>query len=172
MALDYEDMGISDPQLRAERLRRGQTEHPLRVIVSGRLTIPTDLCVFKLLISPLLIVCCESASLSRRKKFAELGRLIVCGQKEVDIPQLVSILATQYHARTILCEGGPTLNDVFFRSGLVNELCLTLCPRIVGGKIAPTLSEGRGVASLKNALRGRLFSCRKGKTEWFLNYKF
>ncbi len=171
-AINYQSMGISNPKLRMERLCRGQTEHPIRVIISGRLTISTHLPVFHAPISPILIVCCESAPHSCRTKFSHLGRLIVCGHHEVNIRRLITLLATEYHARTILCEGGPTLNDAFFRSGMVNGLYLTLCPRIVGGETAPTLADGMGVSYLKDAAKARLVACRRGKTEWFLQYRF
>jgi len=165
-------MSIPSARLRAARLRRGQTPHPLRVIVSGRLNISTRLPVFRIFTAPLLIVCCESAPSSRRKLFGRLGHLIVCGHREVDVAQLISILATQYRVKTVLCEGGPTLNDAFFRAGMVDELYLTLCPRIVGGETAPTLAEGTGVSHLKDAARGHLISCHRGEREWFLRYRF
>ncbi len=171
-ALDYETMGIPSARLRAERARRGQDEHPVRVIVSGNLSLPANLRVFKSRISPILIACCETATRARRNVFARSARVIACGRREVNLRRLVKILATEYNVRIILCEGGPTLNDAFFRAGLVNELHLTLCPRIVGGKDAPTLSDGTGFQNLKQAAKARLVSCRKAKSEWFLRYKF
>lgn len=169
---DCETMGIPDPRLRAIRVRRGQTAHPIRVIVSGRLNLLPSLRVFHAPISPLLVVCSEMAPTPRRRIFEGLARLIVCGRREVDVRRLISILSTEYQTRIILCEGGPTLNDAFFRANLVDELCLTLCPRIVGGETAPTLVDGIGVPQLSRARRGRLISCRKGKHEWFLRYRF
>jgi len=171
-ARDYETMGIPDSRLRAARERRGQTPHPLRVIVSGRLNLPRDLRVFHAPISPLLLVCCEKAAVARRRFFARFGRVMVRGRDEVNIQRLVSILALEYHVRTVLCEGGPTLNDAFFRAGLVDELYLTLCPRVVGGQNAPTLVDGIGFRRLRDAPRGRLVSCRKGASEWFLRFRF
>ncbi len=172
LATDYTTMGIPDPKLRAERKRRGQTAQPVRVIVSGQLNLSPALKVFKTPISPILIVCCQLASQSRRNKFSHLGRLIVCGKREVNIKRLLSMLTREYGIRTLVCEGGPTLNDAFFRAGSVDELCVTLCPRIVGGQKAPTLVEGIGFPYLKNAAKGKLLSCRKGKQEWFLRYRF
>lgn len=170
-ALDYETMGIPDARLCQARLRRGQREHPLRVIISGRLGLTSQLPLLRAPVSPLLIVCCESAPCFRRKLFARFGHLIVCGRREVDVRRLVKRLAVEYQARVILCEGGPTLNDAFFRAGVVDELHLTLCPRIVGGKTAPTLSEGVGVNRLADATPARLVGLRRGETEWFLRYR-
>lgn len=165
-------LGIPNARLRAARRRRGQPEYPLRVVVSGRLRLPITLRLFRTPISPVLLVCASRAPLRRQRNFARLGHVQVCGRKEVDLRRLVDHLASQYGVRTILCEGGPTLNDAFFRAGLVDELFITLIPRIVGGRDAPTLVDGVGFPRLKDAPRGRLVSCRKGTREWFLHYRF
>lgn len=165
-------LGIPDARLRAARRRRGQTEYPLRVIVSGRLNLPSTLRIFRTPISPVLLVCTSRAPLPRQRNLARLGHVQVCGRKEVDLRRLVARLASEYGVRTLLCEGGPTLNDAFFRAGLVDELFITLIPRIVGGRDAPTLVDGRGFARLKDAACGRLISCRRGTREWFLHYRF
>ena len=171
-ALDYTSMGISDPRLRAKRQKNNQSMHPLRVIVSGRLSLLPSLTIFKASISPILIVCCETAPHQHRAKFTQLGRVFICGKKNIDVNKLISFLAKEYGVRTILCEGGPTLNEAFFKAGRVNELYLTLSPYIVGGQNAPTLSEGQGIAYLKKAVRSRLLSKRRGRQEWFLRYRF
>ncbi|MEE3205013.1 MAG: dihydrofolate reductase family protein, partial [Actinomycetota bacterium] len=36
-------------------------------------------------------------------------------------------------ARTVLCEGGPHLNHQLFAAGLVDELCVSISPMLVGG---------------------------------------
>ena len=45
--------------------------------------------------------------------------------------------------RSILCEGGPTLNSHLFAAGLVDELFLTLNPKVAGGAAALTIVAGR-----------------------------
>ncbi len=171
-AVDYETMGISDPALRAARRRRGQREHPLRVIVSGHLNLPANLRLFRAPVAPLLIVCCEPAPQARQRLFSQKSHLLVCGRHEVDVNRLVRLLAEDYRASLILCEGGPTLNDAFFRARRVDELFLTICPRIVGGRAAPTLVEGLGFSRLRQTVNGRLVSHRAGKSDSFLHFRF
>jgi riboflavin-specific deaminase-like protein len=171
-ALDYDTMGIPDPALRAARLRRGQREHPLRVIVSGRLGVNPSAKVFRAPVSPLLLACCARAPAARRARFARRARILECGGDEVDVRRLLARLASDYRCRTVLCEGGPTLNDALFRAGVVDELYVTLAPRVVGGHAAPTIVEGLGFTRLGKAAKGRLVSCRKGTREWFLHYRF
>ncbi len=44
--------------------------------------------------------------------------------------------------RTVICEGGPTLNHALLDGGLVDELFLTLAPRLVAGADPLTIVVG------------------------------
>ncbi len=54
---------------------------------------------------------------------------IRAGRGDVDLQAAVR----QLEGTIVLCEGGPTLNGQLFAAGLVDELCLTISPRVVGG---------------------------------------
>ena len=43
---------------------------------------------------------------------------------------------------SLLCEGGPTLFGSLLGEGLVDELFLTLAPKLTGGGRGPTISSG------------------------------
>ena len=53
--------------------------------------------------------------------------------------------------KRLLCEGGGELNDALFRAGLVDEIHLTICPKIFGGRTAPTIADGLGCPRLSGA---------------------
>ena len=57
---------------------------------------------------------------------------IVAGDDDVDLARAVAALGEQ-GARTILAEGGPTLNGDLARAGLLDELCVTLAPLLASG---------------------------------------
>jgi riboflavin biosynthesis pyrimidine reductase len=69
--------------------------------------------------------------------------------------------------KRLLCEGGGELNDALFRAGLVDEVNLTICPRIFGGRGAPTIADGDGVIGLAMASRFKLMSARYVNGELF-----
>jgi riboflavin biosynthesis pyrimidine reductase len=71
----------------------------------------------------------------------------------------------------LLCEGGGELNDALFRAGLVDELHLTICPKIIGGRLAPTIADGLGALKLDQAARLQLKSARRLGDELFLVYR-
>jgi riboflavin biosynthesis pyrimidine reductase len=55
--------------------------------------------------------------------------------------------AVERGIKTLLCEGGGTLCAQFFAARAVDELFVTLVPRILGGAQAPSLAEGPGFGS-------------------------
>jgi riboflavin biosynthesis pyrimidine reductase len=65
-------------------------------------------------------------------------------------------LRTRWGVKKLLCEGGGELNASMFERGLVDELYLTICPVIFGGRNAPTLADGTGIERLSDARRFKL----------------
>lgn len=57
--------------------------------------------------------------------------LVACGSGSVDLPTAIAHLAG-LGLRTILCEGGPALLTDLVEADLVDELLLTIVPRLVG----------------------------------------
>jgi riboflavin biosynthesis pyrimidine reductase len=50
----------------------------------------------------------------------------------LDLGQALAELRERFEVRTLLCEGGPHLNSHLLAAGLVDELCLTLSPKLAG----------------------------------------
>ncbi len=57
--------------------------------------------------------------------------MVACGDRWVDITVAVERLHERDLGR-ILCEGGPTLLRSLLFAGLLDELCCTTAPRLVG----------------------------------------
>ncbi len=75
----------------------------------------------------------------------------LCGRDEIDFPAALRWLRKEWRVRRIVCEGGGELNDALFRADLVDELHLTVCPYIFGGRDAPTIADGVGRGKLAGA---------------------
>jgi len=58
-----------------------------------------------------------------------------------------------------------------FRADVIDELHLTLCPKIFGGRTAPTIAGGQGAMSLANATLMKLKSLRRIGDELFVVYQ-
>ena len=73
-----------------------------------------------------------SAPPSRREALTAVAELVACGANRVDLTGLLAVL-DDIGAGVVLCEGGPGLNHQLLAAGLVDELCLTISPNLVGG---------------------------------------
>ncbi len=84
------------------------------------------------------------AGTKRVERYADLDkRLIVVrseGGEPADLPELLRSLREE-GVRAVMCEGGPTLHGSLQAEGLVDELFLTIAPKLSGGE-APRILEG------------------------------
>jgi riboflavin biosynthesis pyrimidine reductase len=79
-----------------------------------------------------VVVTVATAPAEARARAAEVADVVVAGERDVDLAMAVDALGERGW-RAVLCEGGPTLNGQLAAAGLLDELCLTLSPRLVGG---------------------------------------
>jgi riboflavin-specific deaminase-like protein len=165
-------LGSGSAKHRRRRLRHGLAEHNLRVVVSGAGTLNPRAAIFQTRESPLIILTSGRATQDRLKRLRRLADQVkVCGGRELDFVEALRWLRQTWGVKRLLCEGGGALNDALFRAGVVDELHLTLCPKIFGGKTAPTIADGLGMGGLDNAVRLRLKSARRSGAELFLIYR-
>ena len=127
------------PELREKRVAEGLAPNALAVIVSARLDVPADL---KLLNEPEQRVVIATGS---DATLPGLGDQVEYARVGDDLPKLMAYLQETHGIRSVLCEGGPTLNSYLFAGGLVDELFLTLNPKVTGGAAALTIVAGREV---------------------------
>ena len=94
----------------------------------------------------------------------------ICGETEIDFRRALEWLRREWKLNRLLCEGGGELNGALFRAGLVNELHLTVCAKMFGGRDAPTIADGAGVVKLGDATQLHLKSMKRAGDELFLVY--
>lgn len=153
------------------RVKHGLSEYNLRIIVSGSGTINPDAEIFKHRFSPIIILTTGRAGKRLKKLRESADEVKICGDKEIDFVQACQWLRKKWNVKTLLCEGGGEINDALLRANLVNEIYLTLCPIILGGRNAPTLADGEGVTELSEANRLKLKAMKHVGNELFLVYQ-
>jgi riboflavin-specific deaminase-like protein len=79
-----------------------------------------------------------------RAALAPVARLVEIGETAVPVDGLLRFMAGEIGARTVVAEGGGVLVEQLFAARAVDELYLTIVPRILGGARAPTLAAGPG----------------------------
>jgi riboflavin-specific deaminase-like protein len=150
------------------RLRQGLAEHNLRVLVSGSGTIDLDADIFQTCFSPIIILTTAritQTNLIRLRK--AVHEVKIAGQKEINFRAAVRWLRTKWKVQRLLCEGGGELNAAMFAADLVDEVHLTICPQIFGGRTSPTIAEGEGSPRLALAKQYKLNSIHRSKGELF-----
>ena len=74
--------------------------------------------------------------------------------------------------KNVLVEGGPTLLGSFLREGLIDEVFLTIAPKIYGNEPEKTLTLVEGYLFPKNSTKKlQLISVKPVQDELFLRYK-
>jgi len=166
------NLGPGPAKYRKLRLKNGLDEYNLRIVVSGAGTLNPGAEIFRHRFSRILMLVSGRASQKRRALLREAGAEVrVCGRKEIDFKKTFEWLREKWNVKRLLCEGGGGLNAELFRQNLVDEIHLTVCPCLLGGREAPTICDGLGVESLAAATRFSLFSTRRVGDEMFLVYR-
>jgi 2,5-diamino-6-(ribosylamino)-4(3H)-pyrimidinone 5'-phosphate reductase len=165
-------MGPGGRRFRELRRRNGLSECNLRVIVSGSGSIDPNAMIFKHRFSPIIILTTQRISKRKLDRLRSLAdEVIVCGDREIDFGLALRRLRKEWNICRLLCEGGAKLNSGLFDAGFVDEVHVTLCPKIAGGRTAPTIAEGGGRLDLANAKRLQLASVEQFYDELFLVYR-
>ena len=162
------NLGPGPPRYRRQRLKRGLAQYNLRVVVSRSGSVNPQSEVFRRRFSPIIILTTRRANAGRLKQLRALADVVkICGREEINFRAAFRWLRRRWHVKRLLCEGGGELNDALFRAGLVDELHLTLCPKIFGGRHAPTIADGRGFSQLSQAESFQLKSTCPNNGELF-----
>lgn len=142
---DYNPLELR-PEDRAWRHSQGLPEIPLLAVVSGRLDLRPDLRALERAPVRPLILTLPSAAADRRAELAQVADVV----DVVDVREAMGVLHDRGF-RQVLCEGGPTLMGALTVADLVDELCLSVAPVLVGpgpGRITAGL-EASAVRSMR-----------------------
>jgi riboflavin-specific deaminase-like protein len=143
------NLGPGPARFRRQRLKNGLMENNLRIIVSGNGTLNPNAEVFKHRFSPIIILTTGRVSKAKLRQLRALADEVkVCGRQEINFREAFCWLRGKWGVQRLLCEGGGDLNDALFRADLVDELHLTICPKIFGGRDAPAIADGKGFRRL------------------------
>lgn len=158
---------VRDPAGRERRSRRGLAAEPLACVVSGRLALSPDL---PLLDTPEARVAIVTASAAERVDGARAEVAYVrCGRDgRVNLAEAMAELRSRFSVRTLLCEGGPHLNAGLLQAGLVDELFLSVAPKLVSGTDALTIVAGLEVSP---PVELELLSVLEAESYLFLRYR-
>ena len=129
-------------------------KNPIRIIPTKSANIPLDANVLKK-DAPTIIITTEKAPKDKVEQLKEKAEVIICGEEEIDLIKMMSILYDK-GIKSLMVEGGSTLNWHLLKTGLVDEIRIMHMPFIVGGEDTPTLVGGEGFKSLEDVVKLKL----------------
>ena len=146
--------------------------YPLRIAMIGHRIPSPHSNIFKPELGGTALVACGSASESYIRKSLPDITILVCGKEfRADPVELVGKLENEFGVKTLLIEGGPTVNSAFLTEDLVDRYYITVCPFIFGGegKEVKTPFGGKGVSAV-NERQFRLITMKQSEDWLFLTY--
>ncbi|MBT3328649.1 MAG: 2,5-diamino-6-(ribosylamino)-4(3H)-pyrimidinone 5'-phosphate reductase [Nitrosopumilus sp.] len=95
--------------------------------------------------------------------------IIIAGKNSINIKLLLKKLLEK-KIKTILVEGGGTINWEFVKHNIFDELIITISPFVIGGNNAVSLVEGEGFRKISKSPNLRLKSTKRLKNHFVLHY--
>lgn len=122
---------IQSAETVARRLEQGHPAHPRLAVVTRSLGLEDDLPLFDDPDHRPYIVTVDDAPSDRRDRLSERADILTAGASGVDLTTALKLLGS-LGAKTVLSEGGPSLNGQLIGADLIDEWNLTLSPRLLG----------------------------------------
>ncbi|MFD0773944.1 dihydrofolate reductase family protein, partial [Streptomonospora algeriensis] len=146
-------------------LREGRSETPPLAVVTRTLDVHPDILKGAPPQSRTIVITTESAPADRRREAEQTADVVVAGRDRVRPEAVLEALSDRGLYR-VLTEGGPHLLAEFAAAGLLDELCLTLSPRLLGPE-ASRIVAGDAPSHARDL---RLAGLLESKGSLFLRY--
>lgn len=157
-----------DPKLTSH----GMGKNPIRVIIDSKARIGLSSKVIRSCNTiPTIIAVSKKASKSKLKRLESLGaKVLTCGTDKVDLKKLLAMLKV-HGVNKLLVEGGGEINWSMLANVLIDEVMVTVAPKIAGGRKALTLVEGEGYTKMGISSKLKLIRIVRMGDEVLLHYK-
>jgi len=139
---------------RAARIAAGRSPAPRLAVVSGSLDFEADLPMLADRpedLPPALVVTGSSAPPDRVEELRQMAEVAVLADPR---PTPATTLSELWRrgARVVLVEGGPGYNAQFAEAGLIDELCVSVAPKVTAGDSKRMMAGGSPIEPLGFAL--------------------
>jgi 5-amino-6-(5-phosphoribosylamino)uracil reductase len=130
---------LNKPERRERRVERGRSPEPLACVITRSGAVPLDAPLFANRDSRIVIYTSSPIDTADCTAQVETVRL---DPTELTGTTVVRHLLAEFGVHSLLCEGGPSIFAALVGEGLVDELFLTLAPKLTGGGEGPNITTG------------------------------
>ena len=133
---------VRDPALRERRSQRGLDPEPLGVVVTRSGRLPFDIPLFSEPGSRVLVYTSVEAPFPETAAEVSIVRM---APETLTMTAVLERLRGDHGVRSLLCEGGPTVLAALLAEDALDELFLSIAPKVAGGRETPTVVDGTGL---------------------------
>jgi 2,5-diamino-6-(ribosylamino)-4(3H)-pyrimidinone 5'-phosphate reductase len=155
--------------LEEKRVQSGRPAHPANVTMSRTLDLPSTRPFFRHPDPDKIVFTTKSAPPSRVARLSRLADVVVLPGRTIS-PGAVLENLYRRNFRRVLLEGGGEVHFAFAKEGVIDDVYVTITPRLIGGSSAPTLLDGRGFLAADH-IELRLLSSRRIGDELYVKYR-
>ena len=134
------------PERRERRQAAGRTPEPLACLVSRSGMIPVEIPLFEEPEARVVVFTSAEPDLGGSRARVEVIEL---DRGQLTLTTVLRRLRSDFAVEVLLCEGGPMMFGSLLDEDLVDELFLTLAPKLTGGGGSPTITSGPELAKLR-----------------------
>jgi 5-amino-6-(5-phosphoribosylamino)uracil reductase len=158
---------IKTDELRERRRADGLAADPIACVVSARLNLPADLPLLQDPDSHVVVLTGSDDDPPDVPARVDVLRGQIKPEGGLEMAPLMRALRHDHGVRSIVCEGGPALNHGLLSEDLVDELFLSVAPKLAGG-VPLTMVTGEALRPVR-ALE--LVSALEAEGDLFLRYR-
>ena len=168
-----------DPRLTVHKINAKKEDNPIRVVVDNKARTPLN---FRILnddaetIIAVSSICdennpdCDAEAVERAKELSKRVNVFYSSKESVDLVEFMDYLYSK-GIKTLMLEGGSTLNFSMIRDNLIDEVKICIAPMIVGGKDSKTFFDGEGFDYMKDAVQLELEEAYPLGKDFVMEYK-
>jgi riboflavin biosynthesis pyrimidine reductase len=132
---------IADEETRAGRRAAGLADEPLACVISqSGAHLPLEIPLFGEPSARIVLFTPSMPDLTGVR--ADVTVSLTDPTRTDPLRHALGVLASEHGVRLLLCEGGPTLFGALLRERVVDELFLTIAPKLAGGDSGPSVTAG------------------------------
>ncbi|WP_295722627.1 2,5-diamino-6-(ribosylamino)-4(3H)-pyrimidinone 5'-phosphate reductase [uncultured Methanobrevibacter sp.] len=159
-----------DPKLTVSKIDALLEDNPIRIVVDSQGRTPINSRVLNKMAPTIIAVSGKYSDTREIKELSKKADIFVSGKEHVDLSKLLDYLYSQ-GIKTLMLEGGSTLNFSMIKEGLIDEIRICIGPMIVGGNYAKTLFDGEGFDFMEDSVKLDLININQLDQDLILTYK-